>query len=120
MLKCFEEAHNVYGRNQSVMAAELGVTYNTLHRWFSGGSVVPIHRRQSIDRALDVPVQWGEYAGQFVEKQGAEAPPETPQTSPADTQVAAPVGWGVENPPPPPDPPPIVASDELDAIYGDL
>ncbi len=95
MLPSIQMAHNVNGKTQKAIARECGVTVQSFYYWSTGRSRCPKHKRQSVDRAFGVDVDWLQYDVEFsacerlsapvkpVASKNAPASQETPRIAPA-------------------------------------
>ena len=93
MLPSFKNAYCVFGKVQKTVAAECGVTDRTFYKWATGRAPCPVHKRQSVDRALggdDDPaarVDWDQYKVEYAACQRAKS------AGPAPEPPAQAAGW---------------------------
>ena len=107
MLRSFEIAHNVYGNSHKKMAYECGVTESTFYTWHSGRMRCPKKKRQAVDRALGVYVDWTQYDLEFDAIERLEKPAQRP-AAPAS------MSWGDIPPPTPAKPKTPVSGPEIE------
>jgi hypothetical protein len=85
-------AWHVNGKNCSIVAAECGVTGGCFYKWSRLLSNIPVPKRQSLERALGVGIDWKLYAEQYQARQNvlSEARKAPPAPDPCEIRATDP------------------------------
>jgi len=65
MLPSFHRAYCVNGPKQKALATKCDVHHRQFYKWATGRTRCPLHKRQSVDRAMGAKVDWVQYDLEF-------------------------------------------------------